>query len=171
MQTPRSAGLKIPQMFDAALSGDLKALWIMGEDVAQTDPDTDHVMASLNNLDFLIVQEIFMSETAKLADLILPGTSFLEKNGTFTNGERRIQKVQQAVKPLSGTRTDGQIVVDVMNRMGYQQAPYTAEGMLEEIAAVVPFFAGVKWSELGDNGKQWPVLVGGEDTQILHQKE
>ena len=166
--TPRSKGLKIPEMFDAAIAGDLKALWIMGEDVAQTDPNTTHVLKALNNLDFLVVQEIFMSETAKLADLVLPGTSFLEKSGTFTNGERRIQRVQAVVEPLEGCRTDGQIVVDVMKAMGFEQPDYTPDGMLEEISQVVPFFAGVKWEELGDNGKQWPVTPDGQDTQILH---
>jgi len=171
VNTPSIEGLKIPEMFNAAKKGDLKALWIMGEDVAQTDPNTEHVVASLSNLDFLVVQEIFMSETAKLADLVLPGASFLEKSGTFTNGERRIQKVQAAVTPLEGTRTDGQILIDVMNKMGYAQSDYTAEGMLQEIAGIVPFFAGVTWSELGNNGKQWPVLASGEDTQILHQTE
>ncbi|PCJ47977.1 MAG: formate dehydrogenase subunit alpha [Gammaproteobacteria bacterium] len=171
VHTPRVAGLKIPEMFNAAKDGTLKALWIMGEDVVQTDPNTQHVVESLSNLDFLLVQEIFLSETAKMADLVLPGTSFLEKSGTFTNAERRIQKVNVAVKPLAGTRTDGQIVIDVMNKMGYQQDDYTPDGMLEEISKVVPFFAGVKWSELGDQGKQWPVLDGGEDTQILHLSE
>ncbi|MCP3675963.1 MAG: formate dehydrogenase subunit alpha [Gammaproteobacteria bacterium] len=167
---PSEEGLKIPEMFNAAKDGQLKAMWIMGEDVAQTDPNTAHVVSSLNNLDFLVVQEIFMSETAKLADLVLPGASFLEKSGTFTNGERRIQKVQAAVSPLEGTRTDGQIIIDAMNRMGYQQADYSAESMLQEIAGVVPFFAGVTWSELGTQGKQWPVRENGEDTQILHQE-
>lgn len=167
--SPRKAGLKIPQMFDAAISGDLKALWIMGEDVAQTDPNRQHVIKALTNLDFLVVQEIFMSETALLADLVLPGTSFLEKSGTFTNGERRIQRVQEAVKPLVGTRTDGQIVVDVMNQMGYPHPEYDPANMLEEISAVVPFFAGVTWDNLGDQGLQWPVAPGGLDSKILHQ--
>ncbi len=168
--TPTGKGLTIPEMFNAALSGSIKAMWIIGEDVVQTDPNTSHVIKSLENLDFLMVQEIFLSETAKLADLILPGTSFLEKSGTFTNGERRIQKVQAAVTPLQGTRTDGQIIIDVMNKMGYQQPDYNPDNLLQEIAQVVPFFRGVKWSELGEQGKQWPVLENGEDTQILHQQ-
>ncbi len=169
VQSPVTPGLKIPQMFDAAKSGDLKALWIMGEDVAQTDPNTQHVVAALKNLDLLVVQEIFFSETAKLADVVLPGTSFLEKSGTFTNGERRVQRVQAVVPPLAGTKVDGQIIVDMMNRMGYQQADYDAAEVLQEIASVVPFFAGATWENLGDNGKQWPIAEGGIDTQILHQ--
>jgi formate dehydrogenase major subunit len=165
---PLGEGLKIPQMFDAAIDGKLKACWIIGEDVAQTDPNTQKVVKALENLDLLIVQELFMTETAKLADVILPGASFLEKEGTFTNGERRIQRVQKAVDPIGNAKVDGQIIIDVMNRMGYPQPPYTAKGMLEEISQIVPFFRGVKWEELGENGKQWPVKEDGTDTKILH---
>ena len=170
-ETPSHVGLKIPEMFDAAIAGDLKALWLIGEDVVQTDPNTQKVIRAMESLDLLIVQEIFMTETSKLATVILPGTSFFEKSGTFTNGERRIQRVQKVVEPLEGTKTDGQIIVDIMNRMGYAQPDYTADGMLQEISQIVPFFAGVVWDELGDNGKQWPVAVGGADSQILHQTE
>ncbi len=161
-------GLKIPQMFEAAISGQLKALWIMGEDVAQTDPNQDHVLNALQSLELLVVQEIFLSETAKLADVVLPGTSFLEKTGTFTNGERRIQRVNAAVAPHPGCKTDGQIMIDMMNHLGQNLPDFEIEQVLDEIAKVVPFFAGVKWHELGDNGKQWPVTPEGLDTQILH---
>jgi formate dehydrogenase major subunit len=122
----------------------------------------------LDKLELFVVQELFMTETAKLATVILPGASFLEKSGTFTNGERRIQRVNKVVEPIEGTKCDGQIIVDMMNRMGYAQADYEPESMLEEIAQIVPFFAGVKWNELGDNGKQWPVKKDGTDTEILH---
>jgi len=165
---PDYAGLKIPQMYDAALEGKLKAIWVIGEDMAQTDPNTHHVVKALESLELFVVQELFMTETAKLATVILPGASFLEKSGTFTNGERRIQRVNKVVDPIEGTKCDGQIIADIMNRMGYPQADYDPETMLEEIARVVPFFAGVKWNELGENGKQWPVLKDGTDTEILH---
>ena len=165
---PLNIGYKIPQMYDAAIGGKLKALWLMGEDNAQTDPNTNHVKQALNSLDLLVVQEIFMTETAKLAHVILPASSFLEKSGTFTNGERRIQRVNAVVEPIEGTKPDGQIVVEIMQRMGYQQANYSPDAVLKEIAQIVPFFAGVKWDELGDNGKQWPVLPDGSDTEILH---
>ncbi len=167
-KVPSHVGYKIPEMFDAAIAGDLKALWIIGEDVVQTDPNTNKVKKSMDSLELLIVQELFMTETAKHATVILPGASFLEKEGTFTNGERRIQRVQKVVEPIEGTKPDGQIIVDVMNRMGYKQADYTAAGMLEEISQIVPFFRGVVWDELGDNGKQWPVAADGTDTQLLH---
>lgn len=165
---PLQKGLKIPEMFDAALDGKLKALWIMGEDVVQTDPNTNKVIAALSNLDLLVIQELFLTETAKYATVVLPGASFLEKSGTFTNGERRIQRVQKVVEPLAGTKPDGQIVVDMMNRMGYPQPDYDPAVVLQEIAQIVPFFAGVRWEELGDNGKQWPVLPDGTDTKIMH---
>ncbi|MHC1732847.1 MAG: formate dehydrogenase subunit alpha [Bacteroidales bacterium] len=165
---PTVPGYRIPEMFTAAARGDLKALWIMGEDILQTDPNTCHVKSSLQGLDLLVVQELFMTETARIADVVFPASSFLEKEGTFTNGERRIQKVQQAVEPLEGTKPDGQIVVDMMRRMGYKQDGYSADVILKEIAGIVPFFRGVKWDELGHSGKQWPVREDGTDTRILH---
>ena len=170
-EVPSHIGYKIPEMFNAAIDGDLKAMWIIGEDVVQTDPNTQKVIKALSNLDMLVVQELFMTPTAELATVILPGASFLEKSGTFTNGERRIQRVNQVVEPLEGTKPDGQIIVDVMNRLGYEQPDYTPDGMLEEISQIVPFFKGVVWDELGDNGKQWPVLEDGTDSKIIHQKE
>ena len=163
-------GLKIPEMFDAAIGGQLKALWLMGEDVVQTDPNTNKVIAAMEQLDLLVVQELFITETAKYAHVVLPGASFLEKSGTYTNAERRIQKVQKVVEPLAGTKSDGEIMVDIMNRMGYTQAPYDPDTMLQEISQIVPFFAGVKWSELGTTGKQWPVKKDGTDTEILHME-
>lgn len=171
VDVPLHIGYKIPEMFDAALDGKLKAIWIIGEDVVQTDPNTQKVIKALNSTDLVIVQELFMTETAKQADVILPGASFLEKSGTFTNGERRVQAVREVVKPIEGTKVDGQIIVDIMNRMGYAQPDYSAKGMLEEIAQIVPFFAGITWENLGINGKQWPVAKGGIDTQILHTEE
>ncbi|MFT5280080.1 MAG: formate dehydrogenase major subunit, partial [Bacteroidia bacterium] len=165
---PSHVGFKIPEMFDAALEGKLKAIWIIGEDIVQTDPNTQKVIRAMEATDLVVVQELFMTETAKYADVILPGSSFLEKSGTFTNGERRVQRVNQVVEPIEGTKPDGQIIVDIMNKMGYEQADYTPDGMLEEISQIVPFFAGIKWEELGDNGKQWPVALDGTDTQILH---
>lgn len=167
-ELPQHIGYKIPEMFDAAIAGDLKALWIIGEDVVQTDPNTDKVKRALTNLDILIVQELFMTETALLADVLLPGASFLEKSGTFTNGERRVQRVNQVVEPLEGTKPDGQIIIDMMNRMGYKQADYAPDTMLEEISQIVPFFKGITWEGLGKNGKQWPVPEDGSSTEIIH---
>lgn len=165
---PMGKGLKIPEMFESAIEGNLKALWLMGEDVVQTDPNTNKVIAAMDNLELLVLQELFLTETARHATVILPGASFLEKSGTFTNGERRIQRVNKVVEPIEGTKSDGQIIVDIMNKMGYDQAVYHPDTMLEEISKIVPFFAGVKWDELGENGKQWPVAKEGLETEILH---
>jgi len=173
---PTRIGWKIPEMFNAAIGGQLKALWLMGEDVVQTDPNTQKVIKAMENLDLLVVQEIFMTETARYADVILPAASFLEKSGTFTNGERRIQRVNQVVPPLEGAKADGQIICDVMERYakrtgtrsGNASTTYHPGWVLEEISRIVPFFAGVKWDELGENGKQWPVKPDGTDTKILH---
>lgn len=170
-KVPMTPGLKIPEMFDASISGKLKAMWLMGEDIAQTDPNTCHVINALEHLELLVIQEIFLTETCKYATVVLPASSFLEKSGTFTNGERRVQRVNAAVDPLPGTKPDGQIISEVMQRMGFDQPDYDADKVLAEIAGIVPFFAGIQWSELGDNGKQWPVKLGGEDTQILHTEE
>lgn len=161
-------GWKIPQMYEAALAGKLKALWIMGEDVAQTDPNTEHVKAALNALDFLVVQELFMTPTAEFADVVLPAASFLEKSGTFTNGERRVQRVNAVIPPLPGTKTDGQIIVDIMNRMGRPEPDYDAPRLLAEIARIVPFFKGATWEGLTDQGTQWPIQEGCVGTEILH---
>lgn len=171
VDVPKHIGYKIPEMFDAALKGKLKAIWIIGEDVVQTDPNTQKVIKALEATELVIVQELFMTETAKYADVILPGASFLEKSGTFTNGERRVQAVRKVVKPIEGSKPDGQIIVDIMNRMGYNQPDYTPDGMLDEISQIVPFFAGIKWDRLGKNGLQWPVAIDGTDTKILHQKD
>jgi formate dehydrogenase major subunit len=171
VDVPKHIGYKIPEMFDAALDGKLKAIWIIGEDIVQTDPNTKKVIKAMEATDLVIVQELFMTETAKYADVILPGASFLEKSGTFTNGERRVQAVRQVVKPIEGAKPDGQIIVEIMNKMGYAQPDYTPDGMLEEISKIVPFFAGITWDRLGKNGLQWPVAKDGTDTQILHKTD
>ena len=161
-------GYKIPQMYEAALDGRLKAMWIMGEDVAQTDPNTEHVQAALNALDFLVVQELFMTPTCEFADVVLPASSFLEKSGTFTNGERRVQRVNAVISPVAGTKPDGVIIAEIMQRMGMDQPDYTPEGVLAEIAQIVPFFAGATWENLTEQGTQWPIAEGGVGTPILH---
>ena len=170
LPTPTTAGKKIPEMFDGAIDGSVKALWVFAEDVVQTDPNTHHVIKAMKALDLLVVQEIFMSETAKMADVVLPGATFLEKSGTFTNAERRVQQVNAAVSPLEGCKTDGQIIVEMMRKLGFDQPDYDSREVLKEVASVVPFFEGITWEALSTNpmGLQWPVNKKGEDTQILH---
>jgi formate dehydrogenase major subunit len=143
----------------------------MGEDVVQTDPDAHHVRHAMESLEFLVVQEIFMTETAKYASVILPASSFLEKSGTFTNAERRVQRVNATVTPLEGTKPDGQILCEVLQRFGYPQPDYTPDGVLAEVAKIVPFFKGATWANLGEQGLQWPIKEGGVDTQIMHLEQ
>ena len=168
---PKQVGYKIPEMFDAAIAGKMKAIWIIGEDVVQTDPNTAKVKKALAQMELVVVQELFMTETALMADVVLPGASFLEKSGTFTNGERRVQRVNKVIEPVGNAKVDGQIIVEVMNRMGYQQPDYTAKGVLAEVSRIVPFFKGIKWEELGENGKQWPVAEDGKSTDMIHIHE
>ncbi len=168
---PDKEGLKIPEMLDAAINGKFKALWIMGEDTLMTDPNTQHIRKAMEQLDILVVQELFMSATAEMADVVLPACSYFEKNGTFTNGERRVQRVNKIVDPIGNSKSDGQIIIDMMYKLGYEQptgTEYNAEKILTEITNVIPFMKGITWEGLGENGLQWPVNESGEDTQILH---
>ena len=145
-------------MFAAAIRKDLRALYVMGEDPAITDADANHVRKGLKALDFLVVQDIFMSDTAKMADVVLPGASFAEKTGTFTNAERRIQMVNQAIKPIANAKTDGQILCELANRMGY---PFPVSNLRNKSCkkwpSLTPMFAGVTHARLGTQGLQWPV--------------
>ncbi|UCE94232.1 MAG: formate dehydrogenase subunit alpha [Flavobacteriaceae bacterium] len=169
---PEKEGLKIPEMLEAAIAGKFKALWIMGEDTLMTDPNTLHIRKAMEQLDILIVQELFMSATAEMADVVLPASSYFEKNGTFTNGERRVQRVNKVVDPIGNTKPDGQMIIDMMYRLGYEQPTgpvYDAAKILEEIAEVIPFMKGISWDRLGKNGLQWPILEDGTDTQIIHR--
>ncbi|MEN8125736.1 MAG: formate dehydrogenase subunit alpha [Bacteroidota bacterium] len=169
---PEKEGLKIPEMLDDAIEGKLKALWIMGEDTLMTDPNTNHIKKAMNELDILIVQELFMSATAEIADVVLPANSYFEKNGTFTNGERRVQRVNKVVEPIGNSKSDGQIIIDMMYQLGYDQPTgkkYDAAKILEEIADVIPFMKGITWKRLGKNGLQWPVNEDGTDTKIIHK--
>lgn len=168
---PTSEGLKIPEMLEQAISGKFKALWIMGEDTLMTDPNTHHIRKAMEKLELMVVQELFMSATAEMADVVLPAASYFEKNGTFTNGERRVQKVNKIIEPIGNSKSDGQMMVDMMQKLGYLQPSglqYDGADLLVEIADVIPFFKGITWERLGENGLQWPVAADGTDTKILH---
>jgi formate dehydrogenase major subunit len=141
---------------------------VVGEDLVQSDPDTLRVERSLAGLDFLVVQDLFPTETAEFAHVVLPACSALEKGGTFTNSERRVQRVRPVVSPFAGSRSDGRIFCDVMRRFGVPQDEYGAERVFGEITEVVPFLAGATWDGLGEHGKQWPILANGEGTPVLH---
>jgi formate dehydrogenase major subunit len=149
-------GMRIPNMFDAAVAGQFKALYVQGEDVAQSDPDTHHVTNALSSLECMIVQDIFLNETAKFATVFLPGSSFLEKNGTFTNAERRVSPVRKVMEPLGGLE-DWEVTQELSNALGYPMSYKHPSEIMDEIAKLTPTFAGVTYEKIDRLGSiQWP---------------
>ena len=155
---PEQPGLTVVEMMAAAFEGKIKAMFIMGENPVISDPDCSHVVQSLNALDFLVVQDIFLSETAALADVILPAAASLEKDGTFTNTERRVQRVRKVVSPAGQSRPDWHILSDIARRMGQEgQFFYTAPSqIMDEISRLAPSYGGISFERLEQGGLQWP---------------
>ncbi len=162
-------GLRIPNMFEAALAGTYRAMFVQGEDLAQSDPNTAHVKAALSALDLLIVQDLFVNETAAFAHVFLPGTSFLEKDGTFTNAERRINRVRPVMATRTG-RQEWQVACELATAMGYPMDYDSAAEIMDEIAQVTPTFAGVSFKRLDELGSiQWPCNDAAPDgTRFMH---
>jgi formate dehydrogenase alpha subunit len=150
-------GLKSCEMLDKAAHGDFKGLFILGEDQAQTDADVYHVRKALSSLEFLVVQDIFHTETTQFAHVILPGASFAEKDGTFTNGERRIQRIRKAIEPLSGM-AEWQVICELSARMGYPMKYRHPSEIMDEIASLTPIYGGISYERLENGGLQWPCL-------------
>jgi formate dehydrogenase major subunit len=149
-------GLTVPEMIIKAHEGHVKLMYIMGENPMVSDPDTNHVRESLGNLDFLIVQDIFLTETAELADLVLPASTFAEKDGTFTNTERRIQRVRKAIEPVGESKPDWVILMEIMNKLGYNKTYNNPMEIMEEIASVTPSYGGIDYERIEEEGIQWP---------------
>ncbi len=152
---PGDVGLMIPEMFDAANAGEIKAMYILGENPVLTDPNANHIKAGLEKLEFLVVQELFLTETAQYADVVLPGASFAEVDGTFTNTERRVQRVRKAIEPLAG-RNNWQPIMEISNRMGYQMNYNTTEEIFNEMASLTPSYQGMSYARIDKEGLQWP---------------
>ena len=149
-------GLRIPNMLDEAVGGTFQALYIQGEDIAQSDPDTQHVTAGLRAMECVVIQDIFLNETAKYAHVFLPGSSFLEKDGTFTNAERRINRVRRVMTPLGG-KADWEATIALSNALGFLMEYSHPSQIMDEIAALTPSFAGVSYARLDEQGSiQWP---------------
>lgn len=153
---PEKPGLTVTEAINAAHDGHLKGLYIMGENPMVSDPDINHVKAALGNLDFLVVQDIFLTETAKLAHVVLPAASFAEQEGTFTSTERRIQLVRKAVNPPGQARYDWEIIMALSNRMGYPMDYSSPAEVMEEVASLTPIYGGIVHSRLAGQGLQWP---------------
>jgi len=165
-------GLRIPNMFGAALEGSFKGLYCEGEDIAQSDPDTQHVIAALSAMECVVVQDLFLNETAKFAHVFLPGASFLEKNGTFTNAERRISRVRKVMPPLAGYE-DWEVTQLLANALGYPMNYEHPSEIMDEIARLVPTFTGVSYEKLDEAGSvQWPCNAESPDgTPTMHITE
>jgi formate dehydrogenase alpha subunit len=162
-------GLKIPEMFHAANRGELKAMFILGENPVLSEPNSNHIRQGLEQLEFLVVQELFMTETAAYADVVLPGGSFAEGDGTFTNTERRVQRVRKAIQPLAG-RADWQTVAEIMARMGMEADYAGPEEIFAEMASLTPSYAGMSYARLDRAGLHWPCPTPDHPgTPILHQ--
>lgn len=170
---PQRLGWKVPEMWDAALSGDLRAMWVMGYDVAQTDPNLLKVRAALGKLEFLAVTDLFFNETCKFAHLVLPAASFVEKDGTFTNGERRVQRCRKVIEPLHGIIPDAEQIFRVSALLGYPMNYKNTSEVMDEIARLTPTMTGVNYVKLDQNfGLQWPVPTQeSRGTGIMHTEQ
>jgi len=165
-------GLRIPNMFDAAITGSFKGLYCEGEDVVQSDPNTQHVAEAMMAMECIVVQDLFLNETAKYAHVFLPGASFLEKDGTFTNAERRISRVTKVMPPKAGY-ADWEVTQLLSNALGYPMNYASAEEIMDEIAALTPTFTGVSYAKLAKLGSvQWPCNEAApEGTPTMHIDE
>jgi formate dehydrogenase major subunit len=162
-------GLRIPNMFDAAISGDFKALYVQGEDILQSDPNTTHVSAALEAMECVIVHDLFLNETARFGHVFLPGSTFLEKNGTFTNAERRIQRVRKAISPRNGLE-DWEVTQRLAQELGLDWNYTHPSEIMDEIARLTPSFAGVNYTRLEQSSLQWPVNEAYPDgSPIMHE--
>jgi formate dehydrogenase alpha subunit len=167
---PKKPGLTMLEMFHGIEEGKIKALYVVGENPMVTDPDVRHVEAALKKLDVFIVQDIFLTQTAKNATIVLPGTSFAEKDGTFSNTERRVELVRQAIKPVGDSRPDWQITQDLSTRLGYPMNYASPEEIFEEIKSLTPSYAGMSYARLAEKGLQWPCPTPDHPgTEFLHK--
>ncbi len=162
-------GLVATEMFNKAYDGELKSLFIIGENPMISDPDLNHARKALSNLDFLVVQDIFETETTKMADVVLPSFCFAEKNGTFTNSERRVQRVRKAVEAPGEARPDWEIICGIATCMGYEMTYENSHEIFKEIADLTPSYKGITWERIDKSGIHWPCPnEEHEGTPILH---
>ncbi|HUT25880.1 MAG TPA: molybdopterin dinucleotide binding domain-containing protein, partial [Sumerlaeia bacterium] len=170
VELPENKGGRVTDFIEQAGEGALKAFYVMGEDPVSSEPNQSKVIEALGKLDFLVCQEIFMSETAKHADVILPGACFAEKDGTFTCSERRVQRIRKAVDPPGQARPDWQIISDVAHAMGYEMPYGHPSEIWDELAALTPSMAGIRYARIEDVGLQWPCPAPDHPgTKYLHE--
>jgi formate dehydrogenase major subunit len=162
-------GLRIPNMIDAAMEGTFRGIYIQGEDIAQSDPDTQHIIGGLKAMDLVVVHDLFLNETANYAHVFLPGASFLEKDGTFINAERRINLVRKVMAPRAGM-ADWEATQAIANAMGYPMHYTHPSQIMAEIARTTPSFSGVSYEKLARESVQWPCNEAAPNgTPIMHE--
>ncbi|KPU43579.1 formate dehydrogenase H [Oxobacter pfennigii] len=167
---PSKAGLTLSEIIHGGEDGTIKFLYIMGENPMMTDPDLKNVKKDLEAVEFMVVQDIFLTETAALAHVVLPAGSFAEKDGTFTNTERRVQRVRKAIEPVGDSKADWEIIMEIMNRLGYEKKYTHPSEIMEEIASLTPQYGGITYDRIEEIGIQWPCPTPGHPgTQILHE--
>jgi formate dehydrogenase alpha subunit len=172
VKLPSKSGLTLSEIIHGGEDGSTKFLYIVGENPMMTDPDLNHVKKALEGIEFLVVQDIFLTETAALADVVLPAASFAEKDGTFTNTERRVQRVRKAVEPIGNSKPDWEILMELMSRLGMKQKYAHPSEIMDEIASLTPQYAGISYDRIEDIGIQWPCLDKDHPgTKILHKEK
>jgi formate dehydrogenase alpha subunit len=170
---PAKPGLTVTEIISAAGKGTIKALYIMGENPVISDPDSNHVRKCLSDAEFLIVQDIFLTDTAEYADIVLPSASFAEKDGTFTNTERRVERIRKVIQPPGEAKADWQILCEVAKKMGYEGMDYSHPSeIMDEIAKLTPIYGGISYDRLDPYGLQWPCPTKEHPgTPILHKEK
>lgn len=168
-----SPGLTLTEMFDAACEGKVKAMYIIGENPVLSDPNSKHVSEALDKLEFLVVQDLFLTETAQYADVVLPATTFAEKDGTLTNTERRVQRIRKAIEPIGDSRPDWRIVCEIAKRMKAKGFAFeNVVEIMEEIASLTPIYGGISYDRIEELGLQWPCPTPDHPgTKFLHAEQ
>lgn len=162
-------GKTIPEMIDGLIEGSLKSLYIVGEDSAVSDPDTNHIVHALESAEFLVVQDIFLTPTAEFADVVLPAACYAEKDGTFTSSERKVQRVRKAVEPPGQARPDWVIITELSRRLGYEMSYDNTEQIFNELATLTPIYGGISYERIQQGDLQWPCPTAEhEGTKFLH---
>lgn len=165
-------GLTVTEIFDGIEEDEVKALYVMGENPVLSDPDSNHIREALEQVEFLVVQDIFMSDTAEYADVVLPAASFAEKDGTFTNSERKVQKLDQVIEPIGESKSDWEILMELANRLGHDWDYSSASEIMDEIARVSPIYGGISYERIEEEGLQWPCPdYDHPGTKYLHKGE
>jgi len=169
-ELPNKVGLTVVEILNAAYKGKIKGIFIMAENPAMSDPDLNHVREALKKTEFLVVSDIFMTETAELADVVLPGVTIAEKDGTITNTERRVQRIRKAIEPVGEAKPEWQIICELAQKMGYNMSYSSPAEIMEEIARLTPIYGGMFYNRLDKAGLQWPCLNANHPgTKYLHK--